>query len=633
MENLSDQINLLWTKQYRKQIDPKHSSLQGREIEMCKEAICTWVKNPRYPALNFERLGSGSRQNHYSIRGSKELRVILAVETVNGSPETAAIANLGHHDDVYDWSERQGYYTDLKDESKVIQPGSLAAGSDPVNPSLEFEDWMIFLSDRRSRLIRRHYSGASRIRGAAGTGKTVIALHRAAELGHRYENDRILVTTFSRSLCNYMKSLFVKLPDAPKNVDFLNVHKLAWDILGGPGLEIDKEGIEEAFDIAYRKTVPEQLTKQFGKEYIYEEIARVIKGRGASREEYLDTGRFERLGRFRSLKKEYREICWRLREQWDQELNRRGLTTFEDCLLTARNKIWDEDNPRFRSAIIDEGQDLTLVEVQLVRGLVAGKPGRQLGADSILMVDDSAQRIYAGGFRPSWAGLDFSGRSERLSVNYRNSRSIFEAAVAVRGKVVVAKDANDDGAVEDVKCELEEGPPPVLLIGVEKELKAVSDCIDKLIKSQGYKHSEIAVLALHNTDIEEILKFFYREKLPCANLQDLRRRPLGEVVRVGTFDRAKGIEFRAVFIVRLGNSIFPLGEEDRLQRRQIPLDSIAEPELSEEEEELYQLHLDRLYVAMTRARERLFLIMNEQPCPEIMRAYDKFSNECPEMLT
>ena len=629
---MPDQINLLWTKQYRKQIDPKRSNLQEWEIEKCKEAICTWVKNPRYPSLNFERLGSGNKQNHYSIRGSQELRVILAVETVNGSPKTAAIANIGHHD-VYDWAECQGYYTDLKDESKVIQPNSLVAGSDSVNPSLEFEDWMIFLSDQRSRFIKRHYSGAARIRGAAGTGKTVIALHRAAELGHRYENDRILVTTFSRSFCTHMKSLFIRLPDAPKNVDFLNVHKLAWDILGDPRLEIDKKEIEEAFDIAYRKTVPEQLTKRCGKEYIYEEIARVIKGRGAGREEYLDTGRFERLGRFHSLKKEDREICWRLREEWDQELKRRGQTTFEDCLFAARDKIWDEDKPRFRSAIIDEGQDLTLVEVQLVRGLVAGKPGRQLREDSILMVDDSAQRIYAGGFRPSWAGLDFSGRSERLRVNYRNSRAIFEAAVAVRGKVVVAKDENDDGAVEDVECELEEGSLPVLLIGVEKELTVVSECIDELVKSQGYKHSEIAVLALHNTDIEEILKFFYGKKLPCANLQDLRRGPLGKGVRVGTFDRAKGIEFRAVFIVRLGNSIFPLGEEDRLQRRQLPLDSTIEPELSEEEKELYQLHLDRLYVAMTRACERLFLITNEQPCPEIMRAYDKFSNERPEIST
>ena len=215
-------------------------------------------------------------------------------------------------------------------------------------------------------------------------------------------------------------------------------------------------------------------------------------------------------------------------------------------------------------------------------------------------------------------------------LHYRNSRAIFEAAVAVRGKVVVAKDANDDGAVEDVECELEKGSPPVLLIGVEKELTVVSKCIDELVKSQGYKHSEIAVLALHNTDIEEILKFFYGKKLPCANLQDLRKEPLGKGVRVGTFDRAKGIEFRAVFIVRLGNSIFPLGEEDRLQRRQLSLDSIIEPELFEEEKELYQLHLDRLYVAMTRARERLFLITNEQPCPEIMHAYDKFSSECPE---
>lgn len=258
--------------------------------------------------------------------------MLLAVEFDIDKPKRAAVANIGHHDEVYEWARRRGYYTDLADSSVVIQPENPAVSQRADNgpliaPPVAFDEWMLFLSKGQERLVSRHHRGAARIRGAAGTGKTVVALHRAAELGRRYRGHRILVTTFSRSLCVHMNSLFKRLPEPPENVDIVNIDKLASDILGQTAGRIDLAEANEAFAAAFEQTVPAALAARVGEAYLREEICRVIKGRDATREEYLDTGRFERLGAFsRSRKRTARPagtsarhgiVKWSVGAWWD----------------------------------------------------------------------------------------------------------------------------------------------------------------------------------------------------------------------------------------------------------------------------------------------------------------------------
>ena len=91
-----------------------------------------------------------------------------------------------------------------------------------------------------------------------------------------------------------------------------------------------------------------------------------------------------------------------------------------------------------------------------------GTSGRKLRTDSLLVLDDAAQRIYPGGFRPAWANLNFTGNSNSLHVNYRNSRRIFQAARAVRGEAIISKDANDATARSKLSAsEGDEGDRPV----------------------------------------------------------------------------------------------------------------------------------------------------------------------------
>ena len=211
-------------------------------------------------------------------------------------PGKFAPVNMGHHDQMYAWSERQGFHTNLADSTAVYRQDG-PANANPAIPPLSFEEWMLFLPQEQQRLTSRYHSGAARIRGAAGTGKTVIALHRAAELGRRYAPKRILFTTYSRSLCTQMQELFQRLPNAPRNVDFRNIDRVAWDTLKSAKRLPDKtdfnknpQKIAEAFEAAYRRVVPGTSLERIGRDYIRDEIERVIKGRAAAESEYLDTG-------------------------------------------------------------------------------------------------------------------------------------------------------------------------------------------------------------------------------------------------------------------------------------------------------------------------------------------------------
>ena len=632
-------MKILYGKEYHRKVrNPLDYGFQPKDRDRCVEAVEKFRKNPRHPGLNFEPLGPGRNHNHWSIRASRELRVILAVELDGEQPRRVGLLNMGHHDPMYEWSRGQGYYTDLDEYGVFSAAAESADDRDLALPPSDFEEWMLYLPKQHRRLVNRHYyAGMGRIRGAAGTGKTVVGLHRAVVLGRRYPGELILVTTFSRSLCVDMARLFQRFPDPPDNVRFVNVDQLASQFLNEQADKIDgsqflrRRDIEAAFEIACGKSVPQETN--LDNNYLKEEIQSVIKGRDAKKEEYLDTGRFERLGRKRSFKKADREICWHLREAWDKEMKRLGTVDFPDRLVEARNLAEKQSKPRYRAAIVDEAQDLTLVGIQFVRALVAGNPKEKLRRDSILVLDDAAQRIYPGGFRPKWAKLDFRGNSDILEVNFRNTKRIFQAAQAVRGEVPLSKGANDDGTVDAVHFERGEGDRPVLIVTNRKEVPVLLEQINYLVKNEGFRHNEIGVLVLRNGDANKLINFLKGREIPCVNLKELRSGPLGDGIRVGTFDRAKGMTYRAVFIPRMGESQFPFsreinGSEKRAQAAlQLPGNESVLP--NEENQEERQLKLDRLYVAMTRARDRLYLIADEDPCDEIQRSRDYYFDEKP----
>ena len=598
-------------------------SVSGEERKRFSDAIEKFCHNPFRPSLNYERLGSGTRQNVCSIRASRELRLILAVDPEFENPERVVLLHADHHDAAYRWANRRGYFTDLQ---RAVNLGDLVPNSAPpvqaLSSLLDFEEWQLFLHPDQEPLVKRHYyGGEARIRGAAGTGKTVVALHRAVELGRRYAGKKLLFTTFSRSLTIYLEHLYRRIPNAPENVDFLNIDRVAYGLVEQ---WVDGPKVDSAFDSAYRKIVPGTALERCGRDYVKDEIEKIIKGRAATREQYLDTGRFDRLGRRSRFTRADRELCWILREAWDDGMRKAETTSFADVLIAARNRAWARE-AEYRAAIVDEAQDMTLVGMQLVRALVAGKRENRVPRDGLLILDDAAQRIYAGGFRLAWADLQVKGRSEILRTNYRNTRPIVEAAKAVRGDVLPVVEDNDDGAALHADFEQETGPRPVFIrVGPKGEVPAIAAEIENLVREKGLTYESIGVLMRSNADADRARKELFRKRIPCTLLRKMREGSLGDGVRVGTFDRSKGLEFRAVFIPRIGASVFPEKEEGRYVQRPIPGLATAVRETTDEEREVRQLDLDRLYVGMTRAKETLYLVADEEPCPELDKARDFF---------
>ncbi len=613
-------------------------------------AVSQFAKDPATPGLNFEKLGGSTKSNLWSIRASQELRILLAVD--DGQ---FVFVNAGHHDAMYDWADRRDHYVDLASEDladlQVTVPDiplslkreSTGAPHQPTLPDLpgeesdsashspptsestptdplliedlirrvfrgDFEEWQLFLHPDQKPLVRRHWSGAARIRGAAGTGKTVIGLHRLAELARRYPDAKVLFTTYSRSLVELLEKRFQILPMAPSNVDFANIDRIAYRYDSWPPAHFSL--VDQTFDSACKELVIGSPLERISQDYLREEIERVIKGNGLqSLEDYLSV---ERLGRKRSLTQNLRRLVWELSELWAGKLRERNAVPFDDKKIRARDAAQRAAHAPYRCVVVDEAQDMTLVEMQLVRALVAGAPENPVPEDGVLVLDDPAQRIYAGGYRLGWAGLDIAGRAQVLKKNYRNMPAVYRAAKRVRGNELVALEHEDDRSILDAELgflDREEEKPNFVLVDSDGEIPYLRAKIREISEGEKFSANEIGVFLKHNRQVDAAIRFLQSHGIACAKLT--RDGISGSGVRVGTYDRARGLEFRAVFLPRLGSTQFPDDSGDIAGERQ---DSDPDQNL-----ESRLLELDRLYVAMTRARELLILIADEEPCEEIWR--------------
>ena len=615
----------------------KNNRLTVQEKQRFLTAIEKFRADFQQPGLNFEPLGSDERQNHYSIRASRELRLILAIDKQDllmGQPGSAMVANLGHHDPVYEWAERQGYYSDVSAGAALNGRPVSRGRSGPFEMLVSFEEWQLFLHPHQLNHVKRSFGGEARIYGGSGTGKTVIGLHRIARLAQEIPDRKFLVTAYHTTLVGMLKTMFSGLPEPPRNVDFRTLHQIAYEYCnqhdrdGSAGKWISRKNVAAAFETAYQATIAGSPLEKCTRDYIRDEIERVIKGRAAGKDEYLASDRFQRIGRVRGFKRREREICWNCLERWDQEMDRLGTTSFDNRMQHAMELAEQRGEPVYRSVLVDEGQDATAAGMRLIRALVAGRPENPVPADGLLFLDDKAQQIYPGGFRADWAHLRFRGRTVHLDEGLRTTRQIAEAAAAVRGQELVDKSDTDEKAVDANRYQ-RNGRKPFWVQTGEKEILVMIEIINKL-RQADYAFSEIGVVMHRREDVLNCVEAFKRRKIPSVDLKGGSESGGNDAgsVRVVTFDSSKGLEFRAVLIPRIDKTIFPLTAEDRADLRV----RLGENEgglhdegvLDDEAREKRQLNLDRLYVGMTRARDLLILISGGEPCKEIQESQEYF---------
>lgn len=450
------------------------------------------------------------------------------------------------------------------------------------------EDWMAVLDPAQAKLVRRSFNGPARIRGAAGTGKTVVGLHRAAYLA-RSTGGRILFTTYIGTLPKVLESLLERLaPDMVGRVDFMSVHAFATRLLKERGIAFRAPGLEArlAFDDAWnaiRASSPLRSAR-FSRSYWEDEIKHVVKGRGLTRfEEYAELAR---VGRKHALPLETRQAVWDLYEAYTRGLRERRASDWEDAVLLARDAVREVPLDRYSAVIIDEAQDLSCAMVSLLHELVGNS------TDGLTLIGDGQQTIYPGGYALGEVGISLAGRGVVLDVNHRNTAEILEFA-----KEMVADDQfvdieGVDGVGDAVSAVSRSGPAPSVrrfASRAEHDREMLSR-LSEVLRLVGTERGDVGILTTTKRQADDIEETLGRAGVPVVSLQEYTGRS-SDAVRVGTVKRAKGLEFKQVLLAHV--------DERTL--------SLPETSPSETARERRERGRRELYVGMTRARDGLWV--------------------------
>lgn len=466
----------------------------------------------------------------------------------------------------------------------------------------EMEEWMLFLAPHQRQLVNRGYNGPARVKGVVGSGKTVVAVHRTRFLAREAlkNGGKVLFLTYGNRLPDVMYHLLKRLvgEGAPElqAVECCTIHSWCYNFLRSRGRapEVEGEAIRAALDQAVaevRARYPGLRLWVYPALFFSEEIASAIKGRAVeSLDQYLA---LERSGRGTPLPESARRVVWEVYERYQALLQAQGLWDYADFVVETLKVLESErvELP-YTSAVVDEIQDLTEATMRLIRRIVPPGP------NDLFLVGDGLQRIYPGGYALSRLGIDIAGRGTLLRRNYRNTHEILRAAHAMMAGQRV--DDMDDQASEvpEPEFSVRHGQVPVLLrfATPEEELCWAMEQIARLLASDGYQDRDFVLLYRWRKPYDDLIKTYLPSRFPEVQMVELRRDAatyFGPGVKYTTFDSAKGLEFKVVFVLGVTDGLCVPRDDWNLQ--------------GEELEDYLARERRRLYVAMTRARDLLYL--------------------------
>ena len=494
---------------------------------------------------------------------------------------------------------------------------------------LSFAEWQLFLHPQQRALVERRANGPMRVSGGAGTGKTVIAVHRAVELAKRDKADgqepRILLTTYTRNLADDLRrqvaQLEPRLPFTEKlsepgvmvsGLDRVarmilqqagaKISPIAQEVIGQPRgrvLTYPRENVWQEVLTLMGDELPEGLRSADFLESEYELI--VLPQRVTTLKQYL---RVRRPGRGVALDRSKRAAVWKAMERYRDRSADLGVTSFDEQLALAAAWLDHEaalGTPRpFRHVLVDEAQDLTPAHLQLLRALV------EPGPDDLFLAEDSHQRIYGKKITLSHYGIQVRGRSRRLTRNYRTTRQNLDVAFGIL----------DPGTYEDMEGQAEEhhyvsprsGPEPLLLHATDRadELGKAAELLRVWLEqdrdSEDSAPESIAVLVRDRYQRDAVVNGLAQHGIEVRAV-DREAAGRGRPV-VMTMHRAKGLEFRKVLLFDVSRNAIP-----RSLRDQQYSDADRDDALLRER--------SLLYVAATRARDQLAISWSGEASPLI----------------
>jgi superfamily I DNA/RNA helicase len=461
-----------------------------------------------------------------------------------------------------------------------------------------WEKWAVFLHPAQRSLVERGYSGPARVAGSAGTGKTIVALHRAVFLTRANPDARVLLTTFSDALSNALRTKLLGLiSNQPRLGERLEVHSM--NAIGRRLYEVNFGRPQ----IASRETMRELLREtagavegnKFSLHFLLTEWEQVVDAwQLDSWEAYRDV---VRLGRKTRLQEAQRVVLWSVFERVRGHLRARSLMTWSDVFSRVASKLRESAQPPFEFAVVDEAQDVSVQQLRFLAALGAGRP------NSLFFAGDLGQRIFQQPFSWKALGVDVRGRSSTLRINYRTSHQIRKQADRLLGPEV----SDVDGNKEDRRGTTStfNGPQPDVMVleTPGEEIKSVSQWLAERTKEAVVPH-EIGVFVRSAAELERARAAVDGAKLPYKVLDDHVETTTGRV-SISTMHLAKGLEFRTVVVMACDDEVIPLQER---------IETVAD---DADLEEVYNTERHLLYVACTRARDHL-LVTGVDPASEFL---------------
>lgn len=461
-----------------------------------------------------------------------------------------------------------------------------------------WEKWTIFLHPAQRQVVERTFNGPARVAGSAGTGKTIVALHRAVHLARSDNEARVLLTTFSDALAHALKGKLRRLiGEEPRLGERIEVHAI--DAIGehlhskliGPVSLVQIEEIERLISAGLADMTDQRFTKRF----LMAEWRDVVDAwQLRTWDAYRDV---QRLGRKVRLPETQRASLWQLFEQVQSRLKDQGLMTRAEMFSALSEPLQARRHPPFTHAVVDEAQDISVTQLRFLASMVGEQP------QGLFFAGDLGQRIFQTPFSWKSLGVDVRGRSRTLRINYRTSHQIRGTADRLLNGEVSDVDGNVEERTGTVS--MFNGPAPDIRM-FDSESDEIAE-VGKWLKectNAGLAPRELGVFVRTQSMLPRAEASVQAAAL-TARVLDEKQEPRSGHVSVSTMHLAKGLEFRAVAVIACDDEILPLQER---------IEAISD---EADLQEVYDTERHLLYVACTRARDQL-LVTAVEPASEFL---------------
>lgn len=459
------------------------------------------------------------------------------------------------------------------------------------------ERWRIFLHPSQRQLVNRTWNGPVRVLGGAGTGKTVVAMHRTRWLAANVlaDDERILFTTFTHNLATDIGNSLQKICSLGQLRQIEVTPLSAWvsqflSSRGSPLRIVYPGGEDGLYESAWQLAIKRRPAGvELPISFYREEWERVVLPQRVMSQLHYQTA--SRTGRGVALNRKQRIQIWPVFDEMRSRLTKQGITTVEDAMHKAVDLLGQEPLARpYRAVVVDESQDFGTEAISLIRHLAPEK------VNDLFLVGDGHQRIYQRKCALSQCGVNIRGRGRKLRINYRTTEQIRRFATALlEGVEVDDLDGGIDG-VADYRSLVQGSPPEVYrATDADDEKTWLAVRINEL-QSEGLQLVDMCLVTRTQYQLQTYESALTSSGIPVYRLSRTQADDRGRNgVRLATMHRVKGLEFKAVFMAGINEGV-------------VPLKKVVDATSDAVEQRLRDLNERALFhVAATRAVKYLFV--------------------------